>query len=385
MAHYDARRRGLETSEARDSRWMLEALAEARKGVGKTSPNPVVGAVVVRGDRLVGRGWHRRAGAPHAEVEALRSAGGLCRGAELYSTLEPCDHQGRTPPCSRAILDAKISRVVVGSDDPNPLVSGRGVRRLRANGVKVVRGVERVRCDELNAAWFRFITTGRPHVTLKVAMTADGKLASGSGESRWITGPEARREVHALRSQVDALLVGAGTVRADDPRLTARLAAGASPLRVVLDGRLSASPRSRVFGRAAPGALVVTLADAPKGPERLLQRRRVEVLRLPGSGGRVAPPELLAALGRRGIVSLLVEGGSDVFGQLLGAGAWDRLLLFVAPKLLGAEGIGWARLSGGRRMAEALELGEFSARRVGRDALLTVDRPEASIRRRSLL
>ena len=353
---------------------MLEAIAEARKGIGRTSPNPAVGAVVVRGSRVVGRGWHRRAGEPHAEVEALRDAGPLARGAELYSTLEPCDHQGRTPPCTRAILDAGVARVVVGSDDPNPLVAGRGVRRLRARGVEVARGVERERCDELNRPWFRFITSGRPHVTLKAAVTADGKLASATGDSRWITGPAARREVHELRSQADAILVGAGTVRADDPRLTARLPGARSPLRVVLDGRLSCSPGSRIYGRVAPGALAVALPEAPAARAAALERKGVEIWRLPGRGGRVGLERLLEALAGRGVVRLLVEGGADVFGQLLALGAWDRLMLFVAPKLLGEKGRPWAALPGGRRMSDALELGEFSARTVGRDALLVVDR-----------
>ncbi len=368
-------------ARAPDDRHMLEAIAEARKGLGRTSPNPAVGAVVVRDGRVVGRGWHRRAGEAHAEVVALAAAGGLARGATLYSTLEPCDHQGRTPPCTRAILAAGIGRVVIGSDDPNPLVSGRGVRRLRQAGVEVVRGVARTGCDALNAEWFHFITSGRPHVVLKAALTADGKIASGSGDARWITGPEARKRVHALRSAADAILVGAGTVRSDDPHLTARLPGARSPLRVVLDGRLDVSPSSHVFDPVQPGALVVTAARADAKAAVRLARRGVDLLELPGRRGRVALPALLAALARRGIVRLLVEGGPDVHGQFLEAELWDRLLLFVAPKILGASGKPWPALSGGRTMAEARTLGAFRVEALGADALLSIDRTDSRSRR----
>ncbi len=353
---------------------MLLAVAEARKGLGRTSPNPAVGAVVVRDGRVVGRGFHRQAGCPHAEVVALRDAGRLARGSDLYSTLEPCDHQGRTPPCTEAILSAGLRRVVVGSDDPNPLVSGRGVRRLRAAGVGVVRGVAKAECDALNVEWFHFITTGRPYVTLKVAVTADGKLASGSGDSRWITGEAARRRVHELRALADAVLVGAGTIRQDDPQLTARIRGARSPLRVVLDGRLGTSPASRVYEPGAPGSVVFASNEAARHAPARFGSRGVDVLGLPARRGRLALDRVLEALGRRGLVRLLVEGGADVHGQFLEHDLWNRLLLFVAPKVLGDRGIPWLRLPRGGRMAEAMTLGSFEVEKVGDDALLRIDR-----------
>jgi diaminohydroxyphosphoribosylaminopyrimidine deaminase/5-amino-6-(5-phosphoribosylamino)uracil reductase len=357
-----------------DERFMRVALAEARKGLGRTSPNPPVGALVVRRGRVVSRGHHARAGEPHAEVVALARAGKRARGATLYTTLEPCDHQGRTPPCTRAILEGGIARVVIGSDDPNPLVSGRGARRLRRAGVTVVRGVAREACDHFNLPWFRFITTGRPFVTLKVAITIDGKLASGSGDSRWISGREARARVHRLRSQVDAVLVGAGTVRQDNPRLTARIRGARSPLRVVLDGRLSSAPRSQVFGSARPGSLVLTSREASPRVEAALARRGVSIVPLPVRRGLIAPATALRALAVRGVMSLMIEGGARVFSQFLEKGLWDQILVFVAPKALGSRAKPWVQLPRGARMAEALDLGSTTCELLGNDVLLTLTR-----------
>ncbi len=368
-----------DTADAR-RRWMLVAVAEARKGLGRTSPNPAVGAVVVRQGVLVGRGYHRRAGEAHAEVLALEAAGRLARGADLYSTLEPCDHQGRTPPCTRAILAAGVARVFVGSDDPNPLVSGAGLRRLRRAGVQVIRAVARDACDALNIAWFRFITSGRPHVTLKAAITADGKLASGSGDSRWITGPLARDRAHVFRAESDAVLVGAGTVSQDDPRLTSRLPGTRSPIRIVLDGRLSTASSQRVYSRTDPGAILLT-ASTQVERATAFERRGVEVLGFPARRGRLALRPVLEALAKRGIVSLLVEGGADLHGQFIQSGLWDRLVLFVAPMLLGKRALPWLDLPGGESMAEAAHLGSFTAETVGGDALLQISRTLSTERR----
>ncbi len=218
--------RGRPPERAAAERFMRLALREAAKGLGRTSPNPAVGAVLVKDGRVVGRGHHARAGGPHAEVVALRAAGARARGADLYTTLEPCDHQGKTPPCSVAILEAGVRRVFVGSTDPNPLVNGRGMARLRRGGLPVEQGVLAVECDALNAAWFTYITERRPFVTLKAAVTLDGRIATRTGDARWVTGEAARAWVHRLRDRVDAVLVGAGTARADDPELTTRLPGG---------------------------------------------------------------------------------------------------------------------------------------------------------------
>ncbi len=351
-----------------DERFMTVALSEARKGIGRTSPNPAVGAVLVKGGRIVGRGFHRRAGEPHAEVEAIAQAGKAARGATLYTTLEPCNHQGRTPPCSEAILNAGVARVVVGSDDPNPAVLGGGIRRLRNHGLKLERGVLREQTDALNHAWFFCVTEGRPYVTLKVAISADGKLAAADGSSRWISSPQSRRKAHALRAESDAVLVGAGTVKSDDPRLTARLEGARSPLRVVLDGRGRASPSARAL---RPPALLLTARE----PSR--SYKGVEVAQVRGRRGKPGEIDLAKALqllARRGVVNLLVEGGASVLTQFLDLGLWNRLVIFVAPKLLGASAKPWFLADLGRSVRQAYNLGAFRVKQSGTDALLIVER-----------
>jgi diaminohydroxyphosphoribosylaminopyrimidine deaminase/5-amino-6-(5-phosphoribosylamino)uracil reductase len=353
----------------RDEGFMRLALREAEKGMGRTSPNPAVGAIVVRDGRVVARGYHARAGAPHAEVIALRAAGARARGAELYTTLEPCDHHGRTPPCSVAILEAGVSRVVVGARDPNPLVNGKGLRRLRRHGVPVETGVLAAECDALNAPWLRFIRSGRPYVTLKAAVTLDGKIATRTGDSRWVTGPAARAWVHRLRDRVDAVLVGSGTARADDPQLTARLPRrrGRDPIRVVLDTDLTLPARLRLFHPASAAPTVVAHASR--------RRRRfgpgVETLACrPGKGG-VDLGDLLRKLAARGVTHLLVEGGAAVHARFLAAGLVDRLVLLVAPKVVGGDGLSWVGGSGVRRMADALRLDGVRVERIGGDLLVT--------------
>lgn len=350
-------------------RFMRLALREAAKGLGRTRPNPPVGVVLVKAGRVVARGHHARAGGPHAEVVALRAAGAAARGADLYTTLEPCDHYGKTPPCSLAILEAGVRRVLVGSRDPNQ--KGRGVRRLRRAGVEVVEDVARADCDALVAPWLRFIATGRPFVTLKAAVTLDGKVATRTGDARWVTGEEARREVHRLRDQVDAVLVGAGTARTDDPLLTARLPGGRGhdPVRVVLDSRLRLPPTLRMFAVASAAPALV--ATAARGGARRLARAGVTVLRCEaGADGRVDLDDLLARLGALGLTHLLVEGGPEVHAAFLAAGLVDRVVVHVAPKLLGG-GRDWLAGPGPARIADALRLVEVSVRRLGDDLEVT--------------
>ncbi len=355
-------------------------MGAARLGLGRTSPNPAVGAVVVRAGRIVGRGHHARAGGPHAEVVALRAAGDLARGADIYTTLEPCDHFGRTPPCSRAILAAGIRRVVVGSRDPNPLVQGRGVARLRRNGVEVVRGVLAEECDRLNAPWFTFITQGRPHVTLKAAVTLDGRIATRDGDARWVSGPEARAWVHRKRNEVDAVLVGAGTALADDPALTVRLPGGRGrdPLRVVLDTRLELPARLRLFREksAAPTLLAHASAPSPRSPLAVSirsggeGRTAVELLRCRRGPGGVDLRDLLRKLAERGVTHLLVEGGAAVHARFLEEGLADEVAVFVAPKILGG-GLSLVHGRGPARMEEALRLEQVRMERLGDDVLVT--------------
>ena len=366
-----ARRAG--ASSGPDRAWaegfMREALVAARLGLGRTSPNPAVGAVVVREGRIVGRGHHARAGGPHAEVVALRAAGELARGADLFTTLEPCDHFGRTPPCSRAILAAGIGRVFVGSRDPNPLVSGRGMARLRRGGVEVVRGVLAAECRELNAPWFTFVKEHRPHVTLKAAVTLDGKIATRSGDARWVTGAPARARVHRLRDEVDAVLIGAGTARVDDPALTTRLPGGRGrdPLRVVLDTGLSLPARLRLFRERSAAPTLVAHASR--------RRRRlgpgVELMRCRRGKGGLDLRDLLARLAERGVVHLLVEGGAAVHARFLGEGLVDAVAVFVAPKILGGDGLGLAPFPGPARMSDALRLRGVRVEQVGEDVLIT--------------
>jgi diaminohydroxyphosphoribosylaminopyrimidine deaminase/5-amino-6-(5-phosphoribosylamino)uracil reductase len=349
--------------------FMREAVTAARRGLGRTSPNPAVGAVVVRDGRIVGRGYHARAGGPHAEVVALRQAGARARGADLYTTLEPCDHFGRTPPCSLAILEAGIRRVVVGSRDPNPLVHGRGMARLRRGGVEVVRGVLEDECERLNAAWFTFITEGRPHVTLKAAVTLDGKIATRAGDARWVSGPEARAWVHRKRDEVDAVLVGAGTARADDPALTARLPGGRGrdPLRVVLDTDLRLPARLRLFRQRSLAPTLVAHAS----PRRRRLRPGVELVRCRRGAGGVDLADLLRKLAARAVSHLLVEGGAAVHARFLAEGLVDEVAIFVAPKILGGDGLSLARGRGPARMAEALRLERIRVERLGDDVLVT--------------
>jgi diaminohydroxyphosphoribosylaminopyrimidine deaminase/5-amino-6-(5-phosphoribosylamino)uracil reductase len=348
--------------------FMRAALREAAKGLGRTSPNPAVGAVLVKDGRVVARGHHARAGGPHAEVVAIRAAGRRARGADLYTTLEPCDHYGKTPPCSMAILDAGVRRVFVGSADPNPLVNGRGIARLRAAGVEVVAGVLGRECDALNAHWFRFIRDRRPYVTLKAAVTLDGRIATRTGDARWVTGEEARRWVHRLRDRVDAVLVGAGTARADDPRLTTRLPGGRGhdPVRVVLDTDLALPARLALFH--ARSASPTILAHASTRTRRL--GPGVELLRCRRGRGGVDLRDLLSRLAARGVTHLLVEGGARVHARFLAEGLVDRVAVFVAPKLAGADGVPLLAAPGPARMADALRLDEVQVERIGDDVLV---------------
>ncbi len=340
-------------------RFMRAALEEAGRGLGRTHPNPCVGAVVVKDGTVVGRGHHAQAGAPHAEVVALAEAGALSRGADLYTTLEPCDHWGRTPPCSQAILDAGVARVVSASADPNPLVNGKGLARLRAEGLRVWTGVLHEQADALNRPFFKSMRTGLPLLTLKVATTLDGKLATASGDSKWVTDEAARADVHRLRSQVDAVLVGAGTVRQDDPALTARLPGGdgRNPMRVLLDTEARLAPTSRVFHQADPHRTVVASAE-----DRSLQAAE----RLVATGARVwgVPRarhglELVSVLRRlveEGALHVLVEGGAQLFTSLVVARLPDELVLYLAPKLVGGDGRSWLGPLGLLRMGDALDV-----------------------------
>jgi len=353
-----------------DASFMRMAVRLGQKGLGRTSPNPPVGAVVVRGGRVVGRGYHRRAGEAHGEAAALADAGRRARGATLYVTLEPCTHHGRTPPCSEAVLRSGVRRVVVGVRDPNPAVSGNGIGILRRRGVQVELGVEAEACAELIAGFSKHVQTGLPLVTLKLAASLDGRIATGSGASRWITGPQARKFVHRLRNEVDAVMVGANTVIADDPALTCRMRGGRDPLRVVVDGRLRVPLGARVLTRAAArGTLLATVTRKPRILSALGERG-VAVLLLPGKKGMLSLRRLLLELGRRGVQSVLLEGGATLAAAALREKVVDRMLLFYAPMLIGGDGRAMLGNLGVGDLGDAITLNELRIGRLGGDVLV---------------
>ncbi len=360
---------------AADRCFMGLALRLARRGAGHTSPNPMVGAVVVRKGVIVGRGFHRRVGGPHAEVEALVDAGAAARDATLYVTLEPCNHQGRTPPCTQAVLAAGIGRVVIASLDPNPRVTGGGAEFLRQQGVTVETGLLEAEARKLNEAFFKAITTGLPWVIAKVAATLDGKIATRTGDARWITGEAARAWVHRLRHQVDAILVGRGTVAADDPQLTTRLprGRGQDPIRIILDSTLSLPVTARVFRNDSPAPTwIACTPPAPVARREALQAGGAEVLVIPGGDHGVHLPELLRVLGGRQVQSLLVEGGAEVFWNFFSQGLVDKAHFCFAPKLVGGgHAPGILGGEGVALMRDALSLQGLTVRRLGEDLLVS--------------
>ncbi|MDI6632192.1 MAG: bifunctional diaminohydroxyphosphoribosylaminopyrimidine deaminase/5-amino-6-(5-phosphoribosylamino)uracil reductase RibD [Bacillota bacterium] len=344
----------------------LELAARAR---GLTSPNPLVGAVVVRDGRVVGEGYHRRAGLPHAEIEALQAAGEAARGATLYVNLEPCCHTGRTGPCTEAIIAAGVKRVVAAMVDPNPLVAGKGIARLREAGIDVAVGVMEDEARRLNEAFIKYVTARRPFVILKTAMSLDGKIATVTGESRWITGEAAREYVHQLRNTCDAVLVGIGTVLKDDPSLTTRLPEGGrDPVRVILDSSARLPLAARVLNQDSEApTLVATTEVAPAERLAALRQAGAEVL-VCGRGPQVNLDLLLAELAAREIVSVLVEGGSTVNASFLLQGLVDKVVWFIAPRIIGGrEALGPVGGSGIRHLARAIRLTETVVKQLGAD------------------
>lgn len=354
---------------AAEDRAMSAAIRLARRGVGTTHPNPRVGAVVLRDGAILGRGFHARAGEAHAEVRALGEAGKRARGATLVSTLEPCAHQGRTPPCVDAILAAGIRRVVLGMRDPNPLVNGRGIEALRRGGVEIVEDVRGEECRTLNPAYLKYMATGLPWVMLKSMVSLDGRIASDAGESRGLGGSEEQRLCHTLRARHDAVLVGIGTVLADDPELTVRHVKGRSPLRVVLDSRLRAPAGSRLVGSARRVPLVIATVSQDREAIEGVTSKGATVWRFePDRDGRVPLEKLFRRLAEEGFLSLLVEGGPTVHTAVLREGLADRVAVGIAPLILGgANAPSWTRDLGRGRLDEAIELDSLVTRRVGRD------------------
>jgi diaminohydroxyphosphoribosylaminopyrimidine deaminase / 5-amino-6-(5-phosphoribosylamino)uracil reductase len=358
-------------------RFMRRALELAERGRGLTSPNPMVGAVVVTsGGEIVGEGFHTRAGGPHAEIEALRAAGARARGATLYVTLEPCSHQGRTPPCARAVIAAGIVRVVAAVSDPNPFVSGGGLDELRGVGIEVVTGVGAADAERQNRVFLTAMRERRPHVTLKAGMTLDGKIADLHGVSRWITGDAARRQAHRLRSESDAIVVGIGTVLRDDPELTVRLGQPwpREPLRVVLDTAARTPVGARLICAGRPSCAVIAVgAEAPEKRVRELAAAGATVVSCGTRDGRVDLGALLADLFAREVRAVLVEGGGEVHGAFLDAGLVDRVTMFAAPLLMGGRGAPPVVGGAGRELKNAVRLGGFKVTPLGDDLLIEAD------------
>ena len=350
---------------------MRRALDLAARGIGLVSPNPLVGAVLVRGDDVVGEGWHQGPGRPHAEIRALETAGARARGAAMFVTLEPCAHHGRTPPCAPRVAEAGVTRVVAAMSDPNPLVDGQGFDVLRRRGVEVEVGMLAEEAARQNAAFLTHVRTGVPLVTLKLAMSLDGKVAARDGSSRWITGEEARAEVHRMRAAADAVVVGAGTVIRDDPALTVREPSyrGQPVLRVVVDGRGSVPDDREVFTDGVAPTLVATTESAPSERRMAWTRAGAEVLVLDDEGGGRLPLEaLLAELGKRDIQSVLLEGGPDLAWDALHRGVVDQLVLFVAPVLIGGRDAPSALMGEGvAGIADAMRAEIVESVRIGED------------------
>ncbi|MDI4645429.1 bifunctional diaminohydroxyphosphoribosylaminopyrimidine deaminase/5-amino-6-(5-phosphoribosylamino)uracil reductase RibD [Cohnella hashimotonis] len=353
-----------------DAFYMRLALQAAAGAAGQTGINPMVGCVVVKEGRIVGLGAHLKRGEAHAEVHALQMAGAEAFGATAYVTLEPCSHYGRTPPCCDRLIAEGVGRVVVATEDPNPLVAGSGIAKLRASGIAVEVGLLGDEARLLNEAFNHFIVTGMPFVTVKTALTLDGRIATRTGHSRWITGPSSREAVHTLRHRHQAIMVGAGTVLADDPELTTRLAVpGLHPVRVVVDSRLRTPLDARVLSAVAP-TVVLTTDEADEGAASRLAEAGAEVVRC-GPGPRVDLKVGLKALGERGIGSVLAEGGGMLNGSLLEAGLVGKMMLFYAPKIVGDGAPSGFAFSGPERMGDAANVKIASIERYGEDWCVT--------------
>jgi len=333
------------------------AIDLAKRAEGRTSPNPIVGAVVVKNGRIAGRGYHKRCGLPHAEINALKKAGETAEGATLYVSLEPCCHFGRTGPCTDAIIRSGIKRVVIAMKDPNPINNGKGIKKLKKHGIRVALGVLAKEAEAINRPYIKFITKGLPYVTVKVAQTLDGKIATRCGDSKWISSDDSRRYVHVLRSRVDAVMVGANTVLKDDPELLSKISKTRQPVRIIVDGRKQISSGAKIFSGADKSPVILASSEESCG------NKNIDLSRL------------LKRLARKGIAHILVEGGGELIAGLIERDLADRMLIFIAPKIVGGrraitsvEGIGAAKIS------QAKNFNIRNIRRFKRDILIEAER-----------
>jgi diaminohydroxyphosphoribosylaminopyrimidine deaminase/5-amino-6-(5-phosphoribosylamino)uracil reductase len=349
---------------------MKLAMKLAVKGRGKTSPNPMVGAVIVKDDRIIGQGYHQRYGGDHAEINAFRSATESLEGATLYVTLEPCSYHGKTPPCVEAIIQRRIGRVVIGALDPNPRVNGRSVDLMKLHGIETEVGVLEAACRDLNEAHFKYMATGLPLVTLKFAQTLDGRIATTTGDSQWISGEKFRRLAHQMRATHDAVMVGIETVLADDPRLTVRLLKGRDPVRIILDARLRIPLDAEVIRNRQATTIIATTSQAEEKKLSQLRQAGIEDLLVPmDEAGEVDLKHLLRALGERDIASVLVEGGARVITSLLRQNLADKLVIAIAPRIMG-KGIEAVGELGIRKVDQTMRLSVTRIDRLGEDLLV---------------
>lgn len=361
-------------ASARQITFMQRALDLAAKAKGCTSPNPLVGAVIVKDDEIVGEGYHRKAGEPHAEVHALRAAGEAAKGGTLYVNLEPCCHWGRTPPCTDALIQAGIVQVYIAHRDPNPKVAGKGIQQLQAAGIAVAVGLCAAAAEQLNEIYIKHTETGEPFVILKLAMSLDGKIATTTGESQWITSPASRQRGHEIRDEVDAILVGIGTVVSDDPALTTRLShrRGKDATRIVLDSRGRTPISAKIFNiESEAGVIIAVTPHAPTEKVRQLENAGAEVIVTPEKDGRVCFKTLMQVLGARGVTSVLIEGGSEVNASAHASGMVDKVMCFIAPKFIGGKNAPGALAGEGiKRLAEVSELQRLTVTQLDRDLLV---------------
>ncbi|GBC59686.1 riboflavin biosynthesis protein RibD [Desulfonema ishimotonii] len=357
-----------------DTHYMRTALGLAEKGAGYTSPNPMVGAVVVRDGHIVGRGWHEAVGGPHAEVNALEDAGPLADGATLYVTLEPCNHTGRTPPCTQKILESGVRRVVVAMDDPNPEVKGGGNDCLKNRGVAVTTGVCEAEARRLNESFIKYVKTRRPFVVLKCAATLDGSIATRTGDARWVSGEASRAFVHQLRHRMDGIMVGIGTVISDNPSLTTRLDSGKGldPTRIILDSKLSIPEDAKVLRLESGADTVLVTGEAVSDTKKaVLRNKGIRVISAPLRDGGINLDLLMNRLGYIGITSLLIEGGSRVIASALQARIVDKIMFFYAPKILGGDdGIPICRGAGPKLMRQCIPIRDMNVRQFGEDIMV---------------
>lgn len=355
-----------------DNFYMQKAIELALKGEGRVNPNPLVGAVIVKDNKIIGEGYHKKYGEWHAEVNAFNNATEDVEGATMYVTLEPCSHYGNTPPCARKIVEKKIKRVVIGAVDPNPLVAGNGIKILEENGIEVITGVLEKECNDMNYIFNKYITTKKPLVIMKTAMTLDGKIATSTGDSMWITGEEARKYVHKIRNKVAAIMVGIGTVLKDNPELTCRLEDGVNPIRIIVDSKGRIPLEAKVLNiKDTAGTILATTNAIDEDKEKALKDMGVKIIKTQGKNDKVNLSELMIKLGEMKIDSILLEGGSSLNFSALEEGIVDKVQAFIAPKIVGGENAKTPVGGEGIKLInDAIYLKDIDIRRFGQDILI---------------